>query len=648
MSYPYKPLDSSSEEIRVLLLSPSNKQDIPLHCSLEHRLLSDERSFTALSYVWGDMPDSDLADHVQVICDGHRIAVTWNLWHALQWLRREDQVLHIWVDALCINQSDIEEKEAQILLMRSLYGKAAETYVWIAHFPVFPTEKTHLAFVFLFAWWQNRNSFDALKILELQDSSEVKVEISQALIGLLNSPWFTRVWIVQEVILAQFALICCGDMKVPWEVLCQWVTNIVDSYAIARVLRDPLQVILMKTNGAQLISLWNTTRKHHLRMRLSKTAFGAIFPRYRNSDWTLRLFRTLLFSRNQCATDARDHVYGVLGLTSDELEISYSKPIEEVFTHVAIHSIMQTRTLDVISAALGFGSELLGTSSRRGPKNLVIHSPDLFSRTGRLPGLSAAYEFSRRAMFLGPPPAYAPLPSWVPDWSSNRRYPYFIYLVDDRDEKETFHAALDTRAEVMFFANKTLMVAKGFMFDVVESTHSAKVLDESLLGDIDIERKKVILSIMTLATSVPPNISSAHDGTWLDSHKRDVYWQEDWQVYIKTRKSYFGRVRENVRPGDVICILLGGKIPYVLRPWGDTYKFLGECCELSVCQRENNKLTATPRRWWYHAGRSNGRFRARRCHNGIIYHLVNEQLILTPFYATLRSQEQMQLDNTFR
>lgn len=141
MSFPYStlPLPPSTHFIRVLKLPSSIPSTQPPTHSLTGTLhlvdlnANPPPNFTALSYVWGvPDPHTDYA----VLCGGYRIPITPNCFAALSALsakksRSAEEGLTIWVDAICINQSDEEEKMRQIPLMGEIYHRAAETYIWL-------------------------------------------------------------------------------------------------------------------------------------------------------------------------------------------------------------------------------------------------------------------------------------------------------------------------------------------------------------------------------------------------------------------------------------------------------------------------------------------------------------------------------------
>ncbi|KAF2247117.1 HET-domain-containing protein [Trematosphaeria pertusa] len=127
--YKYHPLDRSKREIRLSSLLPNDgtrKSKLIPACHLFHVALDEKPNFTALSYVWGDPKDRRV-----ILVDGFPISVTRNLYDAMMVLRPANAPITIWIDALCINQADDEEKSWQVGLMAEIYGHSSKVVAWL-------------------------------------------------------------------------------------------------------------------------------------------------------------------------------------------------------------------------------------------------------------------------------------------------------------------------------------------------------------------------------------------------------------------------------------------------------------------------------------------------------------------------------------
>jgi hypothetical protein len=127
-SYQYLPLQHG-DSIRLLRLLPGPRT-APLNIDLFEVQLQENLTYEALSYTWAtESGDASLSSIV--ICDGAIIPVTMNCEAALRRQRQEDGHRTLWVDAICICQTDIAERSRQVGLMRDVYGKAIEVLIWL-------------------------------------------------------------------------------------------------------------------------------------------------------------------------------------------------------------------------------------------------------------------------------------------------------------------------------------------------------------------------------------------------------------------------------------------------------------------------------------------------------------------------------------
>jgi hypothetical protein len=243
--YRYNPLQSH-REIRLLVLhAPDPTSPGLVFCHLQHASLDSDLKYTAVSYCWGDS-----TSRKPIICSGSLLHVTVNLYNALRDWRPIDGNIQLWADAICINQKDNEEKAFQVMMMGDIYSRAATVWVWLGesseatsrayrliediynHFELGAIDDKYFLQVLAPLRQQcdpdhnpRRNdhviaaSAAMLKVeQELTRNSLVpgQVEDWQALSDVFSLPWFGRKWIIQEVVLAQQAVVFCGVESIPW------------------------------------------------------------------------------------------------------------------------------------------------------------------------------------------------------------------------------------------------------------------------------------------------------------------------------------------------------------------------------------------------------------------------------------------------
>lgn len=122
----YEGLDQGSQDIRLVKLLPSRSHEDPLICFLETVSLNSRPLFESLSYAWGQA----IAECPLTVGDG-QLLITANLESALRAIRGTEEPVVIWVDAICINQQNLKERNHQVRLMRQIYTSAATVNIWL-------------------------------------------------------------------------------------------------------------------------------------------------------------------------------------------------------------------------------------------------------------------------------------------------------------------------------------------------------------------------------------------------------------------------------------------------------------------------------------------------------------------------------------
>lgn len=174
--YCYSPLSPGHDSIRLLRLLTPKEDSTPIKCQLSNYSLdeSDEKPprYEALSYVWGDPKET-----LPILIDELHFNVTKNL-HAALWRLRDCSIEWIWVDAICINQQDREERGHQVRSMAKIYGRAHRVVVWLGE-----------------AADNSDQAFEAIRARKKWLDSSGHKMIQQAVLTLLQRPWFRRVWV---------------------------------------------------------------------------------------------------------------------------------------------------------------------------------------------------------------------------------------------------------------------------------------------------------------------------------------------------------------------------------------------------------------------------------------------------------------------
>jgi hypothetical protein len=192
----YKPLGTKRDEIRLLNILPSLGNDSePIKCSLEHSEFRDNPSYEALSYTRGTQQQTEPI----IIVDGQSVTVRENLWLALKNLRQPSQHRIMWIDAICINQNNIEERNRQVRLMPFIYQRAKSVLVWLR------PDVNICASV-----------LSKLNRPYITDVLRKDTLAKAQLATLCESEYWKRLWIIQEIEIATKILVRCGSSWTLW------------------------------------------------------------------------------------------------------------------------------------------------------------------------------------------------------------------------------------------------------------------------------------------------------------------------------------------------------------------------------------------------------------------------------------------------
>ena len=165
-----------------------------------------QEKYEALSWCWGSEP-AEYAVMIQQNGKTYKKAVKRELALALKYLRLPSRDRTLWIDAICIDQNDPTERNHQVQMMSRLYTRAQQVCVWLGEDS--DTTKTAIDFI-----------HDEIMVLKNIDSicgNENYNEKWQALMMLMQKPWFSRRWVVQEISLASKATVYCGPDSIPWK-----------------------------------------------------------------------------------------------------------------------------------------------------------------------------------------------------------------------------------------------------------------------------------------------------------------------------------------------------------------------------------------------------------------------------------------------
>lgn len=334
----YQKLDSSRSEIRLLKRLEGGSG---VNWSLSIVSLNEKPRFTALSYVWGTSNETE-----EITLNGQGFPVKKSLGTALQyvhshwkaalsppksrrrpsWMSKvfssKKRPMFLWVDAVCINQNDIEERNSQVPLMKDIFSSAELVVSWLGA----PDDVTHCAIATVEELYSELKRPDS-EILDLKwilrhPTLRESNEPWKALDHLIRLDYWKRVWIFQEIVLARHVVLACGKKAMDWDVLATvskklaWLTAEIPKHNIEKP--DSLSTlvwVILSTGMGLTWSLLNVIEDTR-RQQADSDRTGAL-----QKNWPL----SMMGGKMLRATDPKDHIYGLLGITNLGILPDYSE-----------------------------------------------------------------------------------------------------------------------------------------------------------------------------------------------------------------------------------------------------------------------------------------------------------------------------------
>lgn len=562
-------------QIRLVHLLPGQRSD-KIACEIRAVSRNDvEKKYSAVSYTWGGS-----TKECTILLNGSTFHVTKNLYSFLHNGRHNERTYIYWIDAICINQSDTEERNSQVGEMKSVYENADQVLVWLgpaaddSHLAMDKLRNVAKTFKELAKNKRNDETHEGFVRRFYVDCGD---EANSWILGpppfdpkpwvalrrLLNRPWWTRLWVVQECSTERDTIFTCGS---------QWLRWIDLQLAIVAIYSFAFKYDYEALND---LPTWRAGRLRDF--QTSRSVGGE----------ELHLINLLEVLRRCDCTDPRDKVYAVIGLAtniprSSDLPVDYNKSWQEVYTDVARYSIM--------TSPYGHKLDILGYRSET----------------------SEADES---------------LPSWVPDWRSRRVGRPFVKKLQAEPGLGGGHESIgkaysasggsldfiprDIGEHDMIRIIEDELQVKGFRIDIIEGFHSLDYLWGDDSCDTPEKRFRAILNgpshyftgetlrdafLRTIVADVkldygrptargyamtwPPEdyqyITEAQLVPYTDRISSLIHTCKERSL-VNTRDGMIGLVPQSAQKGDEIYLLFGGQVFYVLRLVRDHYRLVGEC-----------------------------------------------------------------------
>ncbi len=523
-------------------------------CSLDNPI-----SYDALSYAWGDQEPT-----FPFKCNGVMFRVPSNLNLALHRIAAPGCSRFLWIDLICINQNDSEEKALQIRLMDRIYGGAGNVVVWLGEAP----EGMDLALRSIPSIQNGLANIGGIALItkanfEYYGLPAIYSPVWTALGEIFRSSWFERLWTLQEVVLARKLEVRMGPYFLDWDMLSSLSLRIVKANLVFFVRGG---IVRPKDLVDGLAAIRHVEL---LRQERSRNGFTA---------WPV----LLEVARTRACTVGVDRIYAITGLVSEELQRYV--PIDH--------------TLSIQAVFIGCFKLIIETD----PTLYLLYSP------------------CSRNDALG-------LPSWCPNICQASAANPLGTLAEACGYRAGCRTFPNTSSGIKVLSDSDNIQVHGLNIDTIESVISLNYVwpnhDQPDVARETLEWEAACLKIAQEVYRMPDSVPEEHWRTLIanklhtampcasnlidDYHKmkrflqfrktssEGVQWSGDEAAamlnfstavefacrgrrYFSTKNGRVGIGPADALPGDIVCIFFSGPTPYIIRPTQSvsTYKFLGE------------------------------------------------------------------------
>ncbi|RMJ08797.1 hypothetical protein CDV36_011592 [Fusarium kuroshium] len=553
----YCSLDDPDRSFRLIKLQPSKDKETAasdnLVCDIEEHVRGDCPPYTALSYVWAT-PESKKE---YIIANGTKVQISQTVENALRRLRFQQKPRWLWVDQLCINQIDENEKSHQVHQMHIIYSDADQVVTWLGT----GDEKSDLICRLMRDTGRaiRQRNIEALKKFYGEDGSVDLAAAKEAFNSFCERRYWTRLWVIQEFAVGRRVAVACGDWIVKGDLITAtlWAVDTIQRHSRKKpiegldVMRKNYEFVFGSPLSSYVYNLFTRRLLFQPPSRDTQPSYADPFIKVIVTSLTLEVDYNSVYS-----SDPRDRVFALLNLAEDKDHFDtfpdYSMSVEEVYVEAARKMLVQG-WIDVL----------------------------LYCQTPR---------------------KINSLPSWVPDWAMEVRHPCA------QPPWSTSFDASSGQVSMPKFPSPGLVTLEGIYIDTIKETGEA--WDPNWLQNVDKDAVASYVESIRGFCDRSPRIHVGREGAetsriaildgtlWFDSVPYPEWgteceaaldeilqspasgdestttdpWYAKTLLRLHQRRAfltstgYVGVGSLDTRVGDEVCVFIGGNVAYLVRP----------------------------------------------------------------------------------
>ena len=555
----YPPLKDSTRAVRFLEILPCLNSATEIRCRLFESSLAENPRYVALSYVWGSL-DRECMANIQV--QGTPVAVTPSQAQILLALRSrgEDSVPAIWLDFLCINQRDMRERSTQVLLMNRVFAQAKDVIIGLGE--AVETDEKGIDFLGNVAALSSLSHYvGGTEHSDLSDSIQKAVNAIEAsndweaLAMLFRGPWWKRLWVVQEVVLAANAIVLIGS----WSFNFNMIEQAINAKPAIEKLLSPMK----RMSFSRLSSHpgWLGAKRILQTRSQWKESLGLPLPAL--------LWR---FREHRC-TNIRDKIFALFGICcGEDVErclglVDYSLSASQTFTKLSVLIMESYKCLDMFSIGSAYDGDSYESISSWVPFTRALGS--------------------RKPLLLG-----------VFDWP----IPPVLYTACGHIG--TLHIDFDRQSSGLILSGQVFDTIEHVenMQDSAQGNESLEALcgrisrhQEQLCGtacsdsqsNTEVRWRTLLADQWPMGQRLGQNKFRGCQVPFSPAEEAKLLKQSDVvedmpflerRAVVATKAGRLGLAPQECRSGDAIAVMTGGAVPYILRSTStkDVYTLIGE------------------------------------------------------------------------